>query len=368
MSKFFKALEQAERDGADQVPQAPVEAVSQRPSVMTRWPEPAREEPPRAPSPVDEPTTPPAESPRPVFEPPRPVFKSPRPVVQSPRVASALLDEHLVSLQAPSTAAAEQYRVLRHLVETLRKRTNLQILAVTSPGVGDGKSVTAINLAGALAQSPDARVLLADMDLRRPAVVSSKPYRGGLLMRSVTYSMSASLDGYIVGPDGRFDWTVPDAEVFRFWIDEIREVGVHLMGRRLYETMLYWETADQNPSLDDAELEWAALWKPLPKVVFSTTLSAVQGNARLASGGLAEEIERLRAEPGDGDIAIGGATLAAEAAALGLIDEYRVMVYPVLVGGGIPYFPQRERRVDLELVETRTFSSSVVYLRYRVAR
>jgi len=187
-------------------------------------------------------------------------------------------------------------------------------------------------------------------------------------MRSVTYSMGVSLDGYIVGPDGGFDWTVPDAEVFRFWIDDIREVGVHLMGRRLYETMLYWETADQEQSLDDAELEWAELWKPLPKVVFSTTLSEVQGNARLVSGGLAEEIERLRAEPGEGEIAIGGATLAAEAAALGLIDEYRAMVHPVLVGGGTPYFPRDERRVDLELVETRTFNSRVVYLRYRVAR
>jgi dihydrofolate reductase len=186
-------------------------------------------------------------------------------------------------------------------------------------------------------------------------------------MRSVTYSMSTSADGYIVGPDGDFDWGLPD-EVFRFWIDEIRDVGVHLLGRRLYETMLYWETADQDRSLDDAELEWAALWNPLPKVVFSTTLSAVEGNARLAAGGLAEEIERLRAEPGEGEIAIGGATLAAEAAALDLIDEYRAMVYPVLVGGGIPFFAQRERRVDLELVETRTFSSRVVYLRYRVAR
>jgi len=187
-------------------------------------------------------------------------------------------------------------------------------------------------------------------------------------MRSVTYSMSVSLDGYIVGPDGGFDWTPPDEEVFRFWIDEIREVGVHLLGRRLYETMLYWETADEDPSLDVSELEWAALWNPLPKVVFSTTLSEVQGNARLVSGGLAEEIERLRAEPGEGEIAIGGATLAAEAAALSLIDEYRAMVYPVLVGGGIPFFPQRERRVDLELVETRTFSSRFVYLRYRVPR
>jgi dihydrofolate reductase len=187
-------------------------------------------------------------------------------------------------------------------------------------------------------------------------------------MRRVTYSMGVSLDGYVVGPDGTFDWAPPNADVFRFWIDEIRGVGVHLMGRRLYETMLYWETADQDPSLDDAELEWTALWKPLPKVVFSTTLSEVQGNARLASGGLAAEIERLRAEPGEGEIAIGGATLAAQAAALDLIDEYRPMVYPVLVGGGIPFFPGQERRVDLELVETRAFGSGVVYLRYRVAR
>ncbi|MEV6867185.1 dihydrofolate reductase family protein [Streptosporangium subroseum] len=187
-------------------------------------------------------------------------------------------------------------------------------------------------------------------------------------MRSVTYSMSVSLDGYIVGPDGGFDWTAPDEEAFRFAIDEIREVDVYLLGRRLYETMLYWETADQDPSLDDSRLEWAALWKALPKVVFSTTLSTVQGNARLASGGLTGEIERLRAEPGEGAAFIGGATLAAEAAALGLIDEYRARVYPVLVGGGIPFFPQRERQVDLELVETRTFNSRVVYLRHRVAR
>jgi dihydrofolate reductase len=152
------------------------------------------------------------------------------------------------------------------------------------------------------------------------------------------------LDGRLTGrlhrrPDGGFDWTPPDEEVFRFSIDQTQEVDVHLLGRRLYETMLYWETADQDSSLDDSRLEWAGLWNPLPKVVFSTTLSEARGHARLASGGLAEEIERLRAEPGDGDIAIGGATLAAEAAASDLIDEYRPRVYPVLVGGGIPYFP-----------------------------
>ncbi len=180
--------------------------------------------------------------------------------------------------------------------------------------------------------------------------------------------MGMSLDGYIVGPDGGFDWTGPDEEVFRFAMDQIREVGVHLLGRRLYESMLYWETADQDPSLDALMLEWTALWKPLPKVVFSRTMTTVQGNARLAEGGLAKEIERLRGEPVDGNIAIGGATLAAEAAELGLIDEYRPKVYPVLVGGGIPFFPQREQHADLELVETRTFASDVVYMRYRVPR
>jgi dihydrofolate reductase len=187
-------------------------------------------------------------------------------------------------------------------------------------------------------------------------------------MRSVIYSMGVSLDGYIVGPDGSFDWSAHDEEVHRFAADQVRELGVHVLGRRLYETMVYWETADQDPTLDDYMLEFAGIWKALPKVVFSTTLSAVEGNTRLASSGLAEEIGRLRAEPGEGDIAIGGAALAAEAADLGLIDEYRPRVSPILVGGGIPFFPQSEQRVDLELLETRTFSSQTVYLRYRVAR
>jgi dihydrofolate reductase len=187
-------------------------------------------------------------------------------------------------------------------------------------------------------------------------------------VRSVTYSMSVSLDGYIMGPDGAFGWADPDEEVFRFATDEVERLSVHLLGRRLYQTMLPWETADQDRSLDDSMLRFAAIWKSLPKVVFSTTLAEVQGRARLAADGLVEEIERWRAEPGEGDIAIGGAALAAEAAASGLIDEYRARVYPVLVGGGTPFFPRRERRADLELVETRTFGSRVVYLRYREAR
>lgn len=117
-------------------------------------------------------------------------------------------------------------------------------------------------------------------------------------------------------------------------------------------------------------LEWAGIWKPPPKAVFSTTLSRVQGNARLASGGLAEEIERLRAEPGEGDIAIGGATLAAEAAALGLIDEYRPRVYPVLVGGGVPFFPSASTEwiSSRPAPSARESSTSATACRARVGR
>ncbi len=142
-------------------------------------------------------------------------------------------------------------------------------------------------------------------------------------MRTVTYSMGCSLDGYIVGPDGGFEWTAPSDELFRFALDQVRELDAHLMGRRLYETMLYWETAADDPNLDDLRREWVDVWNPLPKVVFSDTLSSVKGNARLASGSVAEEIARLRDEPGEGGIAIGGAGLAAAVAEAGLIDEYR---------------------------------------------
>lgn len=188
-------------------------------------------------------------------------------------------------------------------------------------------------------------------------------------MRRVTYSMGMTLDGYVEDADGGFDWGGPDEEVFAFHLDELRQIGVHLLGRRLHETMLYWEDAEETQPLDDAEREWARMWKAVPKVVFSRSLTTVEGtNTRLADGSLVEEIERLRAEPGPGDIAIGGAELAAEAAAADLIDEYRPVVYPVLVGGGRPYFPQHARQVRLELVETRAFRSQVVHYRYRVAR
>lgn len=185
-------------------------------------------------------------------------------------------------------------------------------------------------------------------------------------MRKLIYSMTVSLDGYIAGPDGGIDWTAPDEELFLFHTEEVRELGVHLCGRRLYETMAYWETVEES-GLAAEQVEFAELWKALPKVVFSRTLQSVVGNTRLAREGVEEEVSRLKEEPGK-DIAVGGAGLAGACMRLGLIDEWRLFVRPVVLGDGTPYFPRLDAMVDLELVETRTFGSRVVYLRYGRAR
>jgi dihydrofolate reductase len=185
-------------------------------------------------------------------------------------------------------------------------------------------------------------------------------------MRQVIYSMGVSLDGFIAGPNGEIDWSAPDEELHRFHNQQTRELGAHFCGRRLYEEMLYWETADQNPSAAEHELEFARIWQELPKVVFSSTLQQVEGNARLATESVAEEVARLKREPGK-DLAVGGAGLAAACAQLGLIDEYRLFVSPVVLGGGTRFFPALDERIELELVETRTFGSRVIYARYRRA-
>jgi dihydrofolate reductase len=179
-------------------------------------------------------------------------------------------------------------------------------------------------------------------------------------MRKVIYSM----DGFIAGPTGEIDWSPPDEERHRFHNEQTRELGAQLCGRRLYEVMTYWETADQNPSAAEYELEFARIWKSLPKIVFSKTLETVEGNARLATDGVAEEVAKLKEQPGK-DLAVGGAGLASALIERDLVDEYRVFVSPVVLGGGTPYFPALDKRIDLELVETRTFGSRVVYARYR---
>lgn len=179
------------------------------------------------------------------------------------------------------------------------------------------------------------------------------------------YSMSVSVDGFIADRGGAFGWSVPSEEQFRFHIEQSRELGGHLCGRRLYETMLVWET---DPSLRDSELggAFADVWCAVPKVVFSRTLDSVQGNARLAEASVAEEVAAAL-EVTDKDVSIGGAGLAAQAIELGLVDELRMFRNPVLVGGGTPFLPPVTVDVPLELVETRTFGPSVIYERYRRA-
>jgi dihydrofolate reductase len=186
-------------------------------------------------------------------------------------------------------------------------------------------------------------------------------------MRTVIYSMGASLDGFIADRDGQLDWSAPDEELMQFHIEQTREIGAQACGRGLYQDMLYWETPEQAP-WGPLEREFARIWTAIPKVVFSTTLTSVQGNARLAEGGVADEIAKLKAEPDERVVSVGGAGFAATLAALDLIDEYRLFVSPVLLGGGTALFPPLPKRIALELIETRTFGSRVVYSRYRRVR
>jgi dihydrofolate reductase len=181
--------------------------------------------------------------------------------------------------------------------------------------------------------------------------------------RKLTYSMGISLDGFIAGPAGEIDWGAPGEELHRFHNEQTRDLGLHLCGRRLYETMVYWETADQDPSASEAALEFARIWQQLPKIVFSTTLDSVEGKTTLSRADPVDEVARLKAEPGR-EIAVGGARLASSLMQADLIDECRLFVSPVLVGGGTRFFPPLNSRLDFELVETRTFGGRTVYLRY----
>lgn len=184
-------------------------------------------------------------------------------------------------------------------------------------------------------------------------------------MPTLIFSMSVSVDGFIADREGLFGWSVPSEEQFLFHLEETRELGAHLCGRRLYETMLPWET---DPSMRDSEAEadFADAWSALPKIVFSRTLDSVQGNARLARGSVAEEVAAALDATGK-DVGIGGAGLAGAAIQLGLVDELRMFRNPIAVGGGTPFLPPVVDAVELDLIETRTFGSRVVYERYRRA-
>jgi dihydrofolate reductase len=183
-------------------------------------------------------------------------------------------------------------------------------------------------------------------------------------MGRLIYSMSVSLDGYVETQSRSLDWVLVDEELHSFFDDEAREMSAFLYGRRLYELMVdYWPTAETDPAATPAMLEFAQIWRDKPKIVFSRTLSHVEWNSRLVRDDAVGEVARLKAQPGF-DVDVGGSTLASTLMRARLIDEYRLFVHPVILGAGTPFFPALEDRTGLRLLESRTFGSGIVYLRY----
>ncbi len=194
-------------------------------------------------------------------------------------------------------------------------------------------------------------------------------------MRKLIFGMNVTLDGYIAATGDDLGWSAgdgpdssPSDELFQWWSDRVATTGLALYGRKLWEAMSsHWPMADQQPGATPAEIEFARRWRDMPKVVFSSTIDEVDGNTRLVTGDAVAEITRLKAEDG-GPMDICGATLAGAAMRSGLIDEYAIVTHPVLVGGGTPFFTTLDHWVNLDLVETRTFSGGVLLTRYATRR
>jgi dihydrofolate reductase len=182
-------------------------------------------------------------------------------------------------------------------------------------------------------------------------------------MGRLIYSMMVSLDGYVETRDRELDWAIVDEEVHRFANAQTRGLSAILYGRRLYELMAgFWPTADEAPGAPEHIAEFARIWRPKPKVVYSKTLDTVEWNSRLVREVVVEEVEALKREYGY--LEVGGPNLAATFIRLGLVDEYGLYVNPVVLSGGTPFFQAGVDRTHLRLVESRTFSSGVVFLRY----
>ncbi|WP_371478251.1 dihydrofolate reductase family protein [Kitasatospora sp. NBC_00315] len=183
-------------------------------------------------------------------------------------------------------------------------------------------------------------------------------------MRKIVLSMSVSLDGFFEGPDREIDWHLVDDELHRHFNEQCGVMGAFLEGRVTHELMAaFWPTADADPTAPEPVAEFAALWRDMPKIVFSRTLERADWNTEIRREVVAEEIRALKEQPG-GDLAVGGAELAAEFRRLDLIDEYRIYVHPVLLGRGRALFGPADGLVGLSLLETRAFGSGVVLLRY----
>jgi dihydrofolate reductase len=184
-----------------------------------------------------------------------------------------------------------------------------------------------------------------------------------LAMARLIYSSIASLDGYVADEDRKFDWAVPDEEVHSFVNDLERAIGTYLYGRRMYETMAYWETAHTVAGQPDFVQDFAQIWQAADKVVYSRALEAVSSaRTRIERNFDAEAIRQLK-EGAERDITIGGPHLAAEAIRAGLVDEFQLFLAPIAVGGGNRSLPD-DLRVKLELLEERRFGNGMVYLRY----
>lgn len=183
-------------------------------------------------------------------------------------------------------------------------------------------------------------------------------------MRKIVFMMSVSLDGFFAGLDGGLEWQLVDEELHAHFNDWLRRAGAFLDGRVTYELMAgFWPTADADPDASPPMREFAGIWRDMPKIIFSRTLDRAGWNSTVVSDVVPEDILALKAEPG-GDLALGGAELAATFMRYDLIDEYRIYVHPVLLGRGRPLFRPADLRLGLRLAESRAFGNGVVLLRY----
>ncbi|UCI28346.1 dihydrofolate reductase family protein [Mesorhizobium sp. B2-8-5] len=184
-------------------------------------------------------------------------------------------------------------------------------------------------------------------------------------MATIVYAMLTSLDGYIAGPSGDIDLPVPEEELHRHFNDEMRRTSIALCGRRMYETMRFWDSPERGIAAEDVERDFARAWRETPKVVFSTTLQEVGPNARLVKAD-AEAVARTLKTDTDGEISVAGAELAGYFARAALIDEYRLYVHPVVLGGGKPYF-RSGLSLALKPLGTERLAQGVTLLRYAPA-
>jgi dihydrofolate reductase len=190
----------------------------------------------------------------------------------------------------------------------------------------------------------------------------------GAAVRKLILMMSVSLDGCFEGPGADLEWQLVDEELHQHFNDELRTMGAFLDGRVTYELMAgYWPTADEDPANPQAVIEFAGIWRDMPKLVYSRTLDDADWNATIVREVVPDDVLELKAEPG-GDLMLGGANLAASFMRHDLIDEYRLYLHPVVLGQGTPLFPPSPDPVELRVVETRPFTSGVVLLRYERGR